>query len=116
MSVRAVPYPHVTVGATGRARVGATGIAVSQLVAETTAYGWGPAELHFQHPDLARAEIHAALAYYWDHAAEVDREVAEELADIERRDGTVDPPLRARLAATSAELADLVDRVELLPL
>lgn len=98
MSVRAVPYPHVTVGATGRARVGETGIAVSQLVAETTAYGWSPAELHFQHPGLALAEIHAALAYYWDHAAEVDREVAEELADIERRNGKVDRPLRARLA------------------
>jgi uncharacterized protein (DUF433 family) len=79
----------VSVGATGRARVGESGIAVSQLVAETTAYGWSPAELHVQRPDLALAEIHAALAYYWAHAAEVDREIAAELADIERRSGKV---------------------------
>ena len=98
MSVRAVPYPHVTVGAAGRARVGETGIAVSQLVAESTAYGWSPAELHFQHPELSLAEIHAALAYYWDHAAEVDREIAEEIADLERRISQMDQPLRARLA------------------
>lgn len=99
MSVRALEYPHVTVGTGGRARVGAAGIAVSQLVAESTAYGWSPAELHFQHPDLSLAEIHAALAYYWDHADEVDREIAAEIADIERRMGKTDSSLRQLLSS-----------------
>ena len=99
MSVRAVPYPHVTVDAAGRARVGETGIAVSQLVAESTAYGWSPAELHFQHPELSLAEIHAALAYYWDHSTEVDHEIANDLEEIEHRLGKSDRSLRALLAA-----------------
>jgi uncharacterized protein (DUF433 family) len=101
VSVRAVSYPYVHVTG-GRARVGETGIAVSQLVAEATAYGWSPAELHFQHPALSLAEIHSALAYYWDHAAEIDSEIAQELEEIERHLGSGEPSLRARLTARTA--------------
>jgi uncharacterized protein (DUF433 family) len=33
------------------------------------AYGWSPEEMHYQHPPLSLAQIHAALAYYFDHQA-----------------------------------------------
>ena len=51
---------------------------VVELVMAQRAYGWSPEELHFQHPYLPLSQIHSALAYYWDHKAELD-------ADIERR-------------------------------
>lgn len=51
---------------------------VIELVLDTTAYGWSAEELQFQHPYLSLGQIHSALAYYWDYAEELDR-------DIERR-------------------------------
>ncbi len=55
-----------------------TTMKVVELVTAQKAYGWSPEEIHFQHPYLSMSQIHSALAYYWDHQAEID-------ADIERR-------------------------------
>jgi uncharacterized protein (DUF433 family) len=51
---------------------------VVEVVLDKMAYGWSPEEMHRQHPHLSMAQIHSALAYYYEHQAEVD-------ADIERR-------------------------------
>src|SRR3981081_3280708 len=71
---------------------------VVEVVLDKMAYGWSPEETHFQHPHLALAQIHAALAYYYDHQDEID-------ADIERRREwtealaaeAVDSPLQRKL-------------------
>jgi hypothetical protein len=65
------------------------------------AHGWSPEEMHFQHPNLSLAQIHAALAYYYDHQQELD-------ADIEKR--------RHEAEALAAELSDPVLRQKLLAL
>jgi uncharacterized protein (DUF433 family) len=36
------------------------------------AYGASPEEIHFQHPHLSLAQIHAALSYCYDHQQEID--------------------------------------------
>lgn len=75
---------------------------MSELVLEWLAYGWSPEELHFQHPYLTLGQIHSALAYYWDHKAEVDREIGERLArvdEIRRGVGERASPLIERLKA-----------------
>src|SRR5712672_4414159 len=51
---------------------------VVEVVLDKMAYGWSPEEMHRQHPHLSMAQIHSALAYYYEHQDEVD-------ADIERR-------------------------------
>ncbi len=51
---------------------------------EQQAYGWSSEELHFQHPYLTLGQIHSALAYYWDHREELDRDIQRRL---ERVDG-----------------------------
>ena len=61
---------------------------VVEVVLGKMAHGWTPEEMHFQHPHLSMAQIHAALSYYYEHQAEVD-------ADIERRDQYVEE-LRAQ--------------------
>ena len=53
---------------------------VVEVVLDKMAYGWSP--------HLSMAQIHAALAYYYEHQDEVD-------ADIERRDRYVEE-LRAQ--------------------
>jgi uncharacterized protein (DUF433 family) len=63
--------------------IAGTQVKVVELVLDHLAYGWSPEELHFQHPHLTMGQIHSALAYYWDHKVELDR-------DIERRLQLVD--------------------------
>lgn len=50
---------------------------VVELVMAREANGWSPEELFFQFPHVSMAQIHSALAYYWDHRAEIDHEIAE---------------------------------------
>jgi uncharacterized protein (DUF433 family) len=52
-------------------------------VVEQQAYGWSPEELHFQHPYLTLGQIHSALAYYWDHREELDRDIQRRLERVD---------------------------------
>ena len=76
-------YPHIEIDANGVPILEGTTMKVVELVMAQRAYGWSPEELHFQHPYLPLSQIHSALAYYWDHKAELD-------ADIERRSRLVE--------------------------
>ncbi|HEX6904055.1 MAG TPA: DUF433 domain-containing protein [Thermoanaerobaculia bacterium] len=80
--------------------IAGTTMKVTQLVAETMAYGWSPEELHFQHPHLSMGQIHSALAYYWDHTRELDQEIQRNL-DLgdQIRESSGPSPLRSRLKA-----------------
>ena len=74
---------------------------VIELVVEQRAYGWSPEELHFQHPYLTLGQIHSALAYYWDHRDELDRDIERRLERVEELRGLNQPAklverLRAR--------------------
>jgi uncharacterized protein (DUF433 family) len=71
-------YEHIELDANGVPLIAGTNMKVVELVMAQLAHGWSPEELHFQHPYLTLGQIHAALAYYWDHQQELD-------ADIERR-------------------------------
>ena len=55
-----------------------------------------PGRDSFQHPALSLSQIHSALAYYWDHQGEIDR-------DIERRSRFVE---QARREAGPSPLAE----------
>jgi len=79
----ATRYEHIILDETGVATIAETTTKVVELVLDHLAYGWSPEEIHFQHPSLAMGQIHSALAYYWDHKAEID-------SDIERRLQKVD--------------------------
>jgi uncharacterized protein (DUF433 family) len=40
--------------------------------------GFSPAEIVEQHPTISLSQVHAALAYFYDHQAEIEAERAEE--------------------------------------
>jgi hypothetical protein len=42
-------------------------------VLDKLAYGWSPEEIHFQHPALSLAQIHAALSYYYENLPRMAR-------------------------------------------
>ena len=75
----ATEYKHIHLDAKGVPLLAGTTMKVVELVMAQMAYGWGPEELHFQHPYLTMSQIHSAFAYYWEHKEELD-------ADIERRE------------------------------
>jgi uncharacterized protein (DUF433 family) len=91
-------YEHVVVDEERVPRIAGTTTKAVELVVEQQAYGWSPEELHFQHPYLTLGQIHSALAYYWDHREELDRDIQrrlERVAELQR--ATHPPPLAARL-------------------
>ncbi len=82
--------------------IAGTTMKVVELVAEKLAYGWSPEELHFQHPYLTLGQVYSALAYYADHAAEIDADLERRLRFVERmRQTTARPPLLKRLRRES---------------
>jgi uncharacterized protein (DUF433 family) len=71
-------YEHVCLSEDGTPTIAFSNTKVVELVGELYAYGWGPAEMQFQHPHLSLGQIHSALDYYYDHREELD-------ADLYRR-------------------------------
>ena len=54
--------------------------------------GMSPDEIVHHHPTITLADVHAALAYYWDNRDEVERAITEEQALVhELRRGQVGP-------------------------
>jgi hypothetical protein len=71
---------------------------VIELIAGVVAYGWNAEELGNQYPHLTPAQIHGALAYYYDHQAAIDAELDRISRSAARRRGeSLDSPLRQRL-------------------
>lgn len=79
----ATAYQHIAVDSEGVALIAGTSMKVVELVLDSKAYGWSPEELHFQHPYLTMGQIYSALAYYWDHKDEVDRDIEWRLRRVD---------------------------------
>ena len=89
-------YEHIVLDESGVPWIVGANTKIVELVSEVQAYGWSPAELHFQHPHLSLGQIHSALAYYWDHKDEIDADVQRRLEEAEtlRRHAEPSPVLR----------------------
>ena len=70
-----IAHPHIRLDEQGVAWIDDANIKVIEVVLDRLAYGWSPEEIHVQHPHLSLAQIHAALAHYWDHQATLDAEI-----------------------------------------
>jgi uncharacterized protein (DUF433 family) len=78
-----VSYPHIEQRQNGKLYIAGTPFKVRQIALDHVCYGWGPAEIQREHPQLTLGQIHAALGYYYDHKEEIDRELDEALAHAE---------------------------------
>lgn len=93
-----ISSPHIELDERGVARVAGTRHKVKMIVLDRIAYGWSPEEIHFQYPDLSMAQIHAALAYYYDHKDEIDSQIVEEHDEARRLwEQDQDSPIRRTL-------------------
>ena len=93
-----VATTHIEIDERGVAWITDANTKVIEVVLDRVAYGWSPEEIHFQHPTLSLAQIHAALTYYYDHQAELDAEIVRQLKEVEAlAEAAKDSPGRRRL-------------------
>jgi uncharacterized protein (DUF433 family) len=89
---------HIEIDDKGVASIAGANTKVVEVVLDRLAYGWSPEEIHFQHPHLSLAQIHSALAYYYDNQEKLDSEIEERRQEAERLRAKVsNPALRQKL-------------------
>jgi uncharacterized protein (DUF433 family) len=93
-------YEHIVLDENNVPQITDANTKVVEIVLDQLAYGWSAEEIHLQHPHLSLGQIHSALAYYWDHQAELEEDIQRRLAEIERIGAQTQPtPLVRRLRA-----------------
>ena len=75
----------------GRPRIAGTRIRVQDIVSDHEVHGLSPEEIAREYPQITLAQVHAALAYYFDHRDEIraqmraDEQFVETLISEQRR-------------------------------
>lgn len=91
---------YIELDAEGRAWIAGANTKVIELVCDKIAHGSSPEEIHFQYPHLSLAQIHSALAYYYDHQAEFEAEILRQCEEYDSLRAEVEnSPLRQKLRA-----------------
>ena len=99
-----VEYAHISLNSSGVPIIAGTGAKVRMVVMDHIGQGWDADEIHRQHPHLTLGQIHSALAFYYDHQAELDAEIAQDVKDADLLLAEIDSvqgasPLKAKLKA-----------------
>lgn len=95
-------YPHIEVNpkiCAGQPHICDTRITVSLIACEVESLRMSPDEVIAAHPHLSLAQVHAALAYFYDHRDEIDLAMRD-AEEVESR-------LRERFPARIKELLAL---------
>jgi uncharacterized protein (DUF433 family) len=79
-----VTYPHIDETPEGVPYIAGTQTKVVEVALDRLAYHWDADEIHRQHPHLTLGQIYSALAYYYDHQVEMDREIDEQLLEVDK--------------------------------
>jgi uncharacterized protein (DUF433 family) len=95
------PTTHIHLDDQGRAWIDDTNVKVIEVVIDHVAWKWSPEAIHLQHPNLSLAQIHAALAFYYDHQADFDGEMQRQDREYEaaRTAQGNDTPIHKKLRA-----------------
>jgi uncharacterized protein (DUF433 family) len=99
----------IELDANGVAWITGANTKVVEVVLDKMAYGWSPEEMHRQHPHLSMAQIHAALAYYYEHQADIDTQIERDLQEVnELAASQPESPLRKRLRELKRERSSVL--------
>lgn len=75
-------------------------VAVHDVAVAHTLYGFTPEQITSEvFPSLSLAQVYASLLYYEEHKDEIDREIAEDSADITALAAADTSPLALRIRA-----------------
>jgi uncharacterized protein (DUF433 family) len=91
---------HIWLDERGIAWIDDTNVKVIEIALDRIANGWSAEEIQQQDSYLSLAQIHAALAYYYDHQREYDEQIEQDREEVRQlAAAAVDSPLRRRLRA-----------------
>lgn len=92
---------HIRLDERGVPWIDDTNVKVLEVVLDQTGQGLTPEGIFHAHAGyLTLAQIHAALAYYYDHKAVIDAEIARQLLEVEElRLESLDSPVHKKLRA-----------------
>jgi len=80
----AVIESYIEIDKKRTAWIAGTKVKVIEIAVDKLAHGSSPEELHFQYPHLSLAQIHAALAFYYNHQEELDNEIMRRLHNVDQ--------------------------------
>lgn len=80
-----------------KARIVGHRIRVQDVVIWHEKLGMSPDEIIHHYPTITLADVHAALAYYWDHQDEIERAIADGHALAEQLRGRTKSTLLEKL-------------------
>jgi uncharacterized protein (DUF433 family) len=66
---------HIWMDEHGSAWIDDTNVKVVEIALDHLAYGWTADAIQENHPALTLAQVYAALAWYYDHQADLDAEI-----------------------------------------
>lgn len=78
-------------------RIAGHRIRVQDVVIWHEKLGMSPDEIVHNHPAITLADVHAALAYYWDNRDAIERAIADEHAFVEQFRKACVSPLQEKL-------------------
>ncbi len=80
-----VPVNHIYLDEQGQAWIAGTSYRVIDVAVDHVFHGFSPSEIQYQHyGELSLGQVHAALAYYFDHQVELDKTIKSEEALVEK--------------------------------
>ena len=95
-----IAYAHVALDEANVPMLAGTQIKVVEIVLDHLANGLDAHEIQRQYPVLSLGQIHSALAYYYDHQAEMDRDIERRLQRVEQIKSRLGPgPISDKLTA-----------------
>ena len=100
MITKAETVPHIRLDEHDRPWLDDSNTKVIEVVLDHLAYGWNAETIQENHPQLSLAQVYAALAWYYDHQAEIDAEIERQDQRIRALRAASEPSaLQRRLAA-----------------
>jgi uncharacterized protein (DUF433 family) len=92
-------HEHIYIdSATGKPCIAGTGIRVWDVYVLSERVGKSPDQIVAAYPHLTLADVHAALAYYWDNKDTIDRQMKEADEFVQNLKSSVGPGPLARKA------------------
>lgn len=78
------PINHVSLDKNGVAYISGTTMKMAHIAIDAETWGMTPQQIQENYPRLSLAQVHAALAYYYDHKDAIDARIAQEKEEYER--------------------------------
>jgi uncharacterized protein (DUF433 family) len=87
-----------------RAYIAGTRVRVQDIYVDSEVYGMTPDEIAAGYPQLTLAQVHAALAHYFDHREEIQGEVREDRDLVQELKAKSGPgPLERKIKGSEAQ-------------